>query len=315
MKDLKGNIQKNNMKKLVISVTLGMFCYCTNNAAEIPQPVEVKDINHVLNFMIQGQMMILEAKLKIMLAQRKKIYSTIKDQEKGKVKKNKLLNFIKNQISTKDKTDEELKDDIKKIEQYFHLEEIKEDNDECNEGTLTEIFWEKREEGDVGEEKIEDVVDEIKSYFITIILIEKTISKVFKEYYDAKKAKKEKVENVENKVIEEIMQECCGKETDGDMPTKFFANLGNLCPKKMFKNLKKTILATIKKRITLNEPIKEEDIKSFLKQKIGEDKKEVEQKILEIDVNPKGGCYTCCDCWGKKKNKEVEEQESIHDEI
>ena len=32
MKDLKENIQKNNMKKLVLSVILGMFCYCTNNA-------------------------------------------------------------------------------------------------------------------------------------------------------------------------------------------------------------------------------------------------------------------------------------------
>ena len=302
MKDLKAYIQKNNMKKLVISAVLSMFCYCTNNAAEIPQPVKVKDINFVLNFMIKGQIMILNAKFKIMLAQRKKIYSTIKDQEKGKVKKNKLLNFIKNQISTKDKTDEELKDDIKKIEQYFHLEEIKEDNGECNEGNLTEIFWEKGEEGDLGEEKIEDVVDEIKSYFITIILIEKTISKVFKEYYDAKKAKKEKVENVEDVedvVIKEIMQECCGKETDGDIPTKFFANLGNLCPKKLLEEHKKTIIATIKKRITLTEQIKEADIKSFLKQKIGEDKKEVEQKIGEE------GCCPCCDCWEKKKNPEV----------
>ena len=272
------------MKKLMLSVVLGMFCYCTNNAAEIPQPVKVKDINFVLNFMIQGQKMILSAKLK-MLAQSKKIYSTIKDQEEGKVKKNKLLNFIQNQISTKDKTDEELKDDIKKIEQYFHLEEIKEDNDECNEGNLTEIFWEKGEEGDVGEEKIENVVDEIKIYFMTIILIEKTISKVFKEYYDAKKAKKEKVENVEDVVIKEIMQECCGKETDGDMPTKFFANLGNLCPKELLEDLKKTILATIKKRITLTEQIKESDIKSFLKQKIGiEEKKEVE-------------CCPCYDCF------------------
>ena len=284
MKDLKENIKKNNMKKLMLSVVLGMFCYCTNNAAEIPQPVKVKDINFVLNFMIQGQKMILSAKLK-MLAQSKKIYSTIKDQEEGKVKKNKLLNFIQNQISTKDKTDEELKDDIKKIEQYFHLEEIKEDNDECNEGNLTEIFWEKGEEGDVGEEKIENVVDEIKIYFMTIILIEKTISKVFKDYYDAKKAKKEKVENVEDVVIKEIMQECCGKETDGDMPTKFFANLGNLCPKELLEDLKKTILATIKKRITLTEQIKESDIKSFLKQKIGiEEKKEVE-------------CCPCYDCF------------------
>ena len=45
MKDLKKNIQKNNMKKLLLSAVLGMFCYCTNNAAEITQPLKVKNKN------------------------------------------------------------------------------------------------------------------------------------------------------------------------------------------------------------------------------------------------------------------------------
>ena len=146
-----------------------------------------------------------------------------------------------------------------------------------------------------------------------IIQAEKNINTKFRLYYEAKKAKKGEVEKVEDVIIEEIMNECCGKETDGDMPTKFFANLGNLCPKELLKETKETILATIKKRITLNEPIKEEDIKSFLKQKIGEDKKEVEQKILKFDVNPKGGCCSCCDCLENKKNQKVEVEESQHE--
>ena len=301
MKDLKENIQKNNIKKLVLSVALGMFCYCTNNAMEIPQP---KDINYVINIMIGGQIMILKEKLK-MLDQSKKIYSTIKD-EHGKVTKKNVLDFIQNQISTEEKTDEELINDIKTIEQYFHLEEIKNDNDECNEGNLTEIFWNNEAEGEEGEKKIENVVDKIKSYFITIILIEETISKVFKDYYDAKKTVKGEVENVEDVVIEEIMQECCGKETEGEKPTKFFANLENLCPKTLFKETKETILATIKRRITLTEPIKEEDIKSFLKQKIGiEEKKEEEKENKEQKNEPKKekeGC-PCCNCQKNRLKK------------
>ena len=305
MKDLKENIQKNNMKKLVLSVILGMFCYCTNNAMEIPQP---KDINYVLNIMIGGQTMILKEKLK-MLDQSKKIYSTIKD-EHGKVTKKNVLDFIQNQISTKDKTDEELKDDIKKIEQYFHLEEIKDDNDECNEGNLTEIFWNNEAEGEEGEKKIENVVDEIKSYFITIILTEETISKVFKDYYDAKKTEKGEVENVEDVVIEEIMEECCGKAIGEDLHTKFLKNLECLCGKN-YPN-KEVILATIKRRITLDKNITEENFISFLKQKIGiedkkdhksEEEKKEEEKKEEEKINPQAedvknqeeGC-PCCNC-------------------
>ena len=300
MKDLKENIQKNNIKKLVLSVALGMFCYCTNNAMEIPQPVEVKDINYVLKLMIRGQVMILTEKLKI--AQSKKIYSTIKDQE-GKVTKENVLDFIQNQISTEEKTDEELKNDIKTIEQYFHLEEIKNDNDECNEGNLTEIFWNNEAEGEEGEKKIENVVDEIKSYFITIIFIEKRINNAFKDYYEAKKAKKVEVENVEDVVIEEIMQECCGKETEGEKPTKFFANLENLCPKTLCKETKEATLETIKRRIALEDTITEEKLKAFIKQKIGiEEKKEEEKKEEEKEnkgqknepKKEKEGCPCCC---------------------
>ena len=315
------------MKKLVLSVVLGMFCYCTNNAMEEEEvvvdneeqkeenkkeapPVEVKNINYVLNSMIHCQMTILEAKLKIMLAQQsEKIYSTIKDQEEGKVTKKNLLNFIQNQISTKDKTNEELKDDIKILEQYFHLKERGED-DECNEGNLTEIFWENGEEGDVEEEKIEDVVDEIKNYFTIIIAIEKKISANFKEYYEAKKAKKEGVENVEDVVIEEIMEECCGKAIGEDLHTKFLKNLECLCGKN-YPN-KEVILATIKRRITLDKNITEENFISFLKQKIGiedkkdhksEEEKKEEEKKEEEKINPQAedvknqeeGC-PCCNC-------------------
>ena len=50
MKELKENIKKNNMKKLVLSVTLGMFCYCANNAMK--KKIEIDD---VLMTMLKGQ--------------------------------------------------------------------------------------------------------------------------------------------------------------------------------------------------------------------------------------------------------------------
>ena len=87
MKDLKENIQRNNMKKLVLSAVLGMFCYCTNNAAE--KPIKIDD---VLMTMLEGQMDIKIAIGKILLDTRKKIYSKIKDHEK-KVKKKKNIKF------------------------------------------------------------------------------------------------------------------------------------------------------------------------------------------------------------------------------
>ena len=314
MKDLKENIQKNNIKKLVLSVALGMFCYCTNNAMEIPQP---KDINYVINIMIGGQIMILKEKLK-MLDQSKKIYSTIKD-EHGKVTKKNVLDFIQNQISTEEKTDEELINDIKTIEQYFHLEEIKNDNDECNEGNLTEIFWSK--EGEVGEIEKEDEND-IKTYFDTIINAEKQTNEAFKKYYKMKKTKNQETQDEE--ILKEIMKDCCGNEKKGyDIVTNFLLNLGKLCKKNNIKNNEGKTFAAIKRRITLssNTAKEEEDFISFLKQKIGieekkeeekkeeekkeEEKKEEEKKNEEQKNEPKKekeGC-PCCNCQKNRLKK------------
>ena len=44
MEDLKENIQKKNMKKLVLFTSLGMFCYCLNNGME-----ELSDNNNNIN--------------------------------------------------------------------------------------------------------------------------------------------------------------------------------------------------------------------------------------------------------------------------
>ena len=193
MKDLKGNIQKNNMKKLVISVTLGMFCYCTNNAAnEEPEapPVEVKNIDDVLMTMLVGQIKINKAKEEIE-AYEKKIYFKINVE--GKVKKGDVIAFIKQQYPTEKQNKKEVKDDIEFLEQYFHLEE-KKDEYECTKDNLTEIFWEKTEEQ--VDTIVEDEENKIKAYFKTIIDAEKAISKAFKTYYEAKKeAKKEKRNN------------------------------------------------------------------------------------------------------------------------
>ena len=62
----------------------------------------------------------------------------------------------------------------------------------------------------------------------------------------------------------------------------------------------------LQKRITLsNDKQKQKkDFISFLKQKIGEEKKEEEKKDSPKGGKPaeEGGC-PCCDCWGKKKGK------------
>ena len=281
-----------------------MFCYCTNNAMkEEPEaPVEVKNIDDVLMTMLVGQNNINKTKNAIKELE-PRIYSTIKDPKEGKVQKKKVLNFIKSQFTKQYQESKNFKYCIEMLEQYFHLEG-KNDEYECTKNNLTEIFWEEKEGG----EQIEKPVQEIRAYFYTIVNSEYKLRNAFKEYYKAKK--KENVTVQEGDILEKIMQECCGKETGGDLQTKFLANLGKLCDNdENLKGNKEAILAAIQRRITLNEPIKEEDIKSFLKQKIGEEKKVVEQKILEIDVNPKGGCCTCCDCWGKKKNQVEEPQE------
>ena len=297
MKDLKENIKKNNMKKLVLSVVLGMFCYCTNNAM-------ITSINDVLLTMLKGQEAILLANVAIN-KHKKNIYSTIINEER-KIKKEQLSNFIIQHIDKKLPTSK-----IKKLGQYFHLYEIKKKG-ECTEKNLTEIFWVAEEGG----KQIKEPVKEIREYFDTIIKAEEARSIAFIKYYEIKKEKnKEKKEDV---ILGEIMNECCGEEEGKDIHQKFLANL-----KKLYKinpDNKNEILESIKRRITLNDEITEENFISFLKQKIGlqnkkctkpeeekkEDEKEEEKKEDEkeeeksqIGVNdhlkPKGGC-PCCDC-------------------
>ena len=313
MKDLKENIKKNNMKKLMLSVVLGMFCYCTNNAMnegeeeeeEKPEeeaPIEIKSIDDVLITMFVEQEEILKAKNAIK-TEEGKIYNTIKT-AKGVVQKKKVLNFIKSQFIVEKSFEKVFLDDIKKIEKYFHLKE-KNDDDECTETNLTEIFWDKKG----GEGRIEGEKENIANYFWLIIQAEKNINTKFRLYYEAKKAKKGEVENVEDVVIEEIMQECCGKAIGEDLHTKFLKNLEYLCGED-YPN-KEVILATIKRRITLDKNITEENFISFLKQKIGlqnkkctkpeeekkEDEKEEEKSQIGVNdhLKPKGGC-PCCDC-------------------
>ena len=197
MKNLKENIKKNNMKKLVLSAVLGMFCYCTNNAmnegAEGPKPtLGIISISDALTVMLTKQVKINEAKEEIK-AYEKEIYCQIT--ENGKVTKKKELKFIKKQYTTVEqegkKDQQENKDiqgNIEILEQYFHLKEIENESDECSEKNLTEIFWEivevKPENDD--EDIQEDGVKKIKAYFKTIIDAEKAISEEFKKYYDTK---------------------------------------------------------------------------------------------------------------------------------
>ena len=276
IKNLKANIQKNNMKILAISMALGMFCYCTNNAAE--KPIKIDD---VLMTMLEGQMDIKIAIGKILLDTRKKIYSKIKDHEK-KVKKKKVSNFIKEQIVSEGKNDAMLQNDMKILEQYFHLEEIKDDNDECNEGNLTEIFWDNVEEEENGEIEVKEG-EGIKVYFQTIIDVEKAISKAFQEYYAAIKANHQ--DKVYEDILKGIMKDCCGAEEISNLETNVIKNLRKLLGEgKENEEAKEFILTKIKKRITLDKNITEKNFISFLKQKIGEEKKEVE-------------CCPCCDCF------------------
>ena len=268
MKDLKNNIQKNNMKKLVLSVTLGMFCYCTNNAME--KPIKIDD---VLMTMLEGQINIFNAKKGIQ-EHKPKIYSTIKDED-GKVKKGKLLEFIKNQFTAEEQKEAEFENRIRRIEQYFHLKE-KNDNDECTEKTLTERFWIVDENEN---EKI-NKVEEIKQYFVAIHNAESSIDDAFKEYYKAKKGVEGGGEGViDNMVMKEIIKECCGGEIEENLNTKFLENLKQLYDNANIEGDKEPIIRTIKKRITLKNKITEEDFISFLKQKIKiEEKKEEEKK-------------------------------------
>ena len=297
IKDLKENIKKNNMKKLVLSVALGMFCYCTNNAMEDPQPEKHepeknKEIKEVLTVMLESQVGINKAREEIKDYE-KKIYNKIS--EVGKVTKGKVLGFIKNQFTEEEQTGKEFQDDINKIEQYFHLEEQKEDY-ECTKENLTEIFWEKVET--MSDEDKKEIGTEgelkIKKYFQTIIEAEKAISEDFKKYYDEKKNKEE--EKTDEDILKEIMNDCCGEGEGDDKQTKFLNNLGKLCLEKSIGNDDSKITGKIKRRITLSNGTGEyeNDFIYFLKQKIGEEKKEPVPPVKIPSVHTKKEECPCC---------------------
>ena len=52
MENLKANIQKKNIKKLMLFISLGMFCYCSNNASTLTkatQDVPIKEDQAMLS--------------------------------------------------------------------------------------------------------------------------------------------------------------------------------------------------------------------------------------------------------------------------
>ena len=165
------------------------------------------------------------------------------------------------------------------------FEEIeKGEEEECTEKNLTERFWVITKDEN---EKIKEVNEEINQYFVTIDNVESSIDDAFKEYYAKVKGEGEGMIDM---VIKEIIKECCGKENGENLHLKFLANLEKLCDNdENLKENKKTILPTIKKRITLNNKITEGDLKSFIKQKIGIKEKKEEKKKQE-------GWCPCCDC-------------------
>ena len=298
MKDLKENIKKHNMKKLVLSVALGMFCCCTNNAMEEDgkEEPQIKSIIDVLGNMILDQVKIIDAKEAIK-EKEKKIYATIKDKS-GKVTKENLLKFIKKQFEV---VDEDLfAKGIDYLEQYFHLEKIKE-KEECTKDNLTEIFWEAQEEDEV----INEVDEDIQNYLIKIADSEGNIRVYFQEYYQVKKAEKTQkgkgeAENVKYMVIEEIMKECYKGDENNDPNTKFLAELEEICKIKEIKDKKNDILEAIQRRITLDKEITKKTLKSFIRKKIEiEETKKVEPEEEKKDF-PKGDkpaeeeCCHCC---------------------
>ena len=319
MKDLKENIQKNNMKKLMLTAVLGMFCYCTNNAMEGNEEEEpqIEEIIDVLGNMIEGQVIIFNAKEAIK-EKGKKIYTTIKDKS-GKVTKGNLLNFIKEKFDADDK--ESFTVGIGFLEQYFHLEKIKE-NDECTKDNLTEIFWEVQEV----DETIDKTDEEITEYLIQIATSERIIRECFQEYYEIKikEGKKKKKEEI----IDEIMNECYKENENNDPNTNFLAKLKEIFENEKLTKLidenfrkqieeekKNAIFKAIQRRITLDEEITEDALKSFIRKKIEPLDEKNNDPIIGNGDKPKveeEGCCSCCDCWGKKKNKEGEVQVSLH---
>ena len=295
MKDLKENIQRNNIKKIVLSVVLGMFCYCTNNAMK--KQIEIDDVNFTI---LSSQVRIYNAGVDIN-KYKEKIYFAI--EKGGKITKKKVLQFIINLYTTDEQKEKGFGDKINTIEQYFHLD-LKKDDDECKNEDLTETFWTVPKTEDEKQEVI--TVEEkkpIKEYFNTIIKAENNLSRVFKSYYNEKKNQKE--EETDEDILGEIMKELCG-EGEGVTVSIFIEYLKKLCT-----TATEGILETIKKRITLSDNIQKqaEDFISFLKQKIGIEEKKEEEKINpKPKVEEEGGC-PCCDCWGKKKNQ-VENESS-----
>ena len=268
MKNLKENIKKNNMKKLMLSAVLGMFCYCTNNATKPTEAggakptLKIISISDALTVMLRNQVKINEAK-KIIEVCNKKIYSTIKGEEEKITKKNVLV-FITNQFK-EGPTKEGFDDNINKIKQYFHLEEIKDEKGECNDRNMTEIFWAVPSEKEVVDKGItEEEKPKIKEYFDTIIEAEKAISEKFKEYYDTIILGKEKKQE-EGQVLGDIVKECYEGEEGNEITKNFSAKLEKLCETDSIeKNVAKEIIATIIKRITPDGQITEEKLKAFI---------------------------------------------------
>ena len=118
--------------------------------------------------------------------------------------------------------------------------------------------------------------------------MEKETSEAFKEYYAMKK--KQKPEAQDEDILKEIMEDCCGEKKQGDKVTRVIENLRKMWNKQDVEN-KDDVLTTIRTRISLGIDTPEKEFIYFLKQKIGEEKKE------------EGVCPCCYDCCKNKKNK------------
>ena len=103
------------------------------------------------------------------------------------------------------------------------------------------------------------------------------------------------------------MEDCCGEKKQGDKVTRVIENLRKMWNKQDVEN-KDDVLTTIRTRISLGIDTPEKEFIYFLKQKIGEEKKE------------EGVCPCCYDCCKNKKNKmenneiEYEEYEEVEGE-
>ena len=181
-------------------------------------------------------------------------------------------------------------------------EEKQEENNECNEGNLTDIFWTVPETDEKEQEAITEKEKEpIKEYFNTIIQEEDYLSTYLKAYYDAIKAKHKDTGYEE--ILKIIMADCCGEETESDPVMNLIKDYKKLWKIKEEED-KEYLLLKLQKRITLSneKQEREKDFISFLKQKIGEEKKEEEK------INPKPeegkkqeeGCPCCDDCCGNE---------------